>query len=463
MKVYVFDCEGNGLHPTKFHVLSFASKDGIKSLSTHDEMKDFLLSADVLIGHNIIRWDIPNLERVFDIKITAKLVDTLSLSWYLYPLRNKHGLESWGEDLGTKKPEITDWHTLTYEEYEHRCESDVDINLKLWNKMWKLLINLYGEEDRVWSLIKYISFKTECIAVQEKNKWKLDIPYIKDALAKLIAERDPKIDHLKDAMPPVPIIKKKTKPKVIHKKDGSLSARGIEWFQLLRSKNLGEDYDGVVEVVSGYEDPKPSSTPQLKEWLFSLGWVPQTFDYKKNDEGVLREIPKINLERGDGVCPSVLALLEKEPAIEYLRDLSILNHRIPFLERLLSDADEDGYTAASAAGFTNTLRLKHSVLVNLPKADKPYAEAIRGGLIADEGTDLFGADQASLEDRIKQHFMYKFDPELVEEMNTEDYDPHLNLALKAGVVTEDQVSKYKSGEDKSVKPIRDRYKNGNYA
>jgi len=463
MKIYVFDCEGDSLTPKKFHVLSYASKEGIKSLEYYSEMREFLESADVLIGHNIIRWDIPHLERLLEIKIKARLVDTLSLSWCLYPDRNRHGLEGWGEDLGTKKPEITDWSILSYEEYKNRCEADVEINLKLWNKMWKLLMKMYDDEDKCWKFINYISFKTNCIAIQEKNGWKLDVEYVKKALQELKDERDPKVEHLRSTMPDVPEYKKKNKPKSMVKKDGSATIKALEWVDFLKEHNLPENYEEEVSYISGYNGPNPGSTPQIKDWLFTLGWKPATFDYKKKDDGSINKIPKINLERGEGVCPSVLKLIEKDPNIAYLRDLSILNHRIPFLERMLEEVDDKDYVKARASGFTNTLRLKHSELVNLPKIDKPYAIAIRGGLIADEGTQLFGADQSSLEDRIKQHFMYEYDPDLVEEMNTEDYDPHLKLAESAGVVTHEQVLKYKSGEDKSIKPIRDMYKNGNYA
>ena len=92
----IFDCEGDGLTPTKFHVLSYDNGDEIVSLHSHDDMREWLLSQKVLVGHNISSWDIPQLERVLKIKITAKLIDTLYLSWYLYPLRQLHGLEWWG-------------------------------------------------------------------------------------------------------------------------------------------------------------------------------------------------------------------------------------------------------------------------------------------------------------------------------------------------------------------------------
>ena len=90
--IVVFDCEADGLTPTKLHCIS---KDNgtLSTTTTYDVMREWLVNASVLVGHNIIRWDIPNIERLLGIKITAKLVDTLALSWYLEPNRALHGLE----------------------------------------------------------------------------------------------------------------------------------------------------------------------------------------------------------------------------------------------------------------------------------------------------------------------------------------------------------------------------------
>lgn len=139
MNEIVFDLESDGLlcDATKIHCLSYSENAGqdIKTLITYDEIRYFLKnSADgILVGHHIIGYDIPMLEKfITKAKIENQLVDTLALSWYLHEHRPKHGLESWGEDLGTPKPEITDWENLQLSDYIHRCEEDVKINCKLW-------------------------------------------------------------------------------------------------------------------------------------------------------------------------------------------------------------------------------------------------------------------------------------------------------------------------------------------
>jgi DNA polymerase III alpha subunit (gram-positive type) len=95
-RLCVFDVEADGINPSKIHCLTAAvysmGEWRIKSTTDYDEMRKFFTSSDVLIGHNIYRWDIPVVQRLLGIKVTAQIVDTLALSWYLYPTQGKHGL-----------------------------------------------------------------------------------------------------------------------------------------------------------------------------------------------------------------------------------------------------------------------------------------------------------------------------------------------------------------------------------
>jgi DNA polymerase I-like protein with 3'-5' exonuclease and polymerase domains len=464
--IWIFDVEGDGLKPTKLHCLSAGDPKTGKVFTTpdHDSMRKFLKNAKVLVGHHITRFDIPVLERLLGIKIKAKLIDTLALSWYLYPQRLRHGLEGWGEDLGIKKPEITDWENLSQEEYEHRCSEDVKINMALWNQMYKYLLDIYGSDKEIWKLLDYIAFKMKCARLQEESKWKLDIEYIKNSLSELTAIQEEKKVALTAAMPKVPMIVVKRKPKVFLKSDGEYSKLGMDWIALCTKNGLPPTNEDDIPVLVGEEEGNPSSTDQLKEWLYSLGWVPQTFKTTKNKlTGATKEIPQINLEHGKGICPSIKKLYEKEPSLELLEGLSVLQHRIGILNGFLRD-QEDGWIKAQINGLTNTLRFKHTTVVNLPKVDKLYAASIRGGLICPEGYEQCGADLSSLEDKLKQHYIFPLDPDYVNEMQVDDYDPHLSLAFSAHAITKEQMDDYISGIDKkTIKPIRDIYKNGNYA
>lgn len=147
----VIDCETDNLayDCTKIHVLSWTD-DGEEYHSTQSPeiMRDVLTLNDTMfVCHNAVRFDMVVFNRLLGLNLTYKnFVDTLELSWYLYPERNKHGLESWGEDLGVPKPVVKDWKNLTYEDYKFRCESDCKINWLLWQKMQKRLEEIYASD-----------------------------------------------------------------------------------------------------------------------------------------------------------------------------------------------------------------------------------------------------------------------------------------------------------------------------
>jgi len=458
MNFEVFDIEANGLTPDKIYCLSSSS-----SPTLTNNIGGFFNQDNILVGHNIIRWDIPNTERVLGISIGNQLIDTLALSWYLYPNKFQHGLEDWGEEFGIPKPPIQDWDNLELEEYVHRCEQDVLINTKLWDKMWKKLLKLYGSKEEALRYCLYLTEKFQCAAAQEQSGWKLDFWKAVDLYLTWSEEHTRKTLLLAEGMPQVPVYKEKTYPKKPYKKCGNISATGQRWLDLLFEQGLPVDFRDSVKYVSGYDPPNPGSHQQIKSWLYSLGWEPETFKYDRNKEtGDVRKIEQVSLPHGGGLCPSVKRLYKKEPSLELLDGLTVLSDRLGIVKRFISNRDEKGFIQARVGGLTNTLRFKHSVCVNLPGVDKPYGADIRGCLVAPEGYELCGSDMCSLEDRTKQHYMWEYDPEYVLQMQAEGFDPHLDLAVQAGMLTSKQAEAHKAGTaDYSAE--RKAGKGGNYS
>lgn len=310
--------------------------------------------------------------------------------------------------------------------------------------------------------IRYLGFKMDCLREQEANPLTLDVELCEKYLAELEQKKEEKVEALKKAMPKNPITKKKEKPKVLYKKDGSLSSHGMKWFETLRELKLPEDTCGPVTYVDGYEDGNPNSTDQVKSWLFSLGWKPRTFKYVRNkDTGEERRIEQV---RKDGhLCQSVRDLTSKDSAIELLDGLTVLSHRIGVLKGFLNNANGNK-VVSSAGGFTNTLRLQHRApVVNLPGVEAEYGEWCRGVLVApSKDTVLCGADVSSLEDMTKRHYIKPLDPQFVEDMSVDGYDAHLDLALHAGAVTQEDIDKHNTGEI-NLKSLRSKYKAANYS
>jgi len=507
----IFDIEGDDLYHgvTKLHVLSYQDTTMEKPVSIYgyDEIRSFFREDRTFIGHHIMGYDMPTLLKLLGIEYEPRgnFVDTLPLSWYLNYKRDKHGLESYGQEAGVPKPPIKDWKDLTREDYTFRCESDVRINMHVWKVLRAKLVALYTmskpvsvtsdeyiegvnflspefswvlPEDAV-RLIKYMNFKNDCLFEQYKYKWRIDIPHceaLRDKLAKLEEEA---LVSLVAVMPKIPVMKEHKRPKVWRKKDGELSSHAVN-FEKARKEACQPEGVQSFETVKGYEDGNPKSHQQVKDWLYSLGWEPCTWKFtKEKATGKDKQIPQVRKE-GE-LTDSVLLLVEKFPELSALEGLTVVSHRLGIAKAFLSKVDSEGYVEAGATGLTNTFRLKHSKpCVNLPGVDKPYGRDIRACLIAPEGYVLCGSDMVSLEDTTKRHWMKPHDPAYVEEMSQPGYDPHLALAVFSGKVTKEDYDFYgqmDTAEDddpilkvvqnvtrfKELKGIRKAYKVVNYS
>lgn len=460
----VFDIETSGLLPDvdRIHVMSWMdlSKGVVKSTSDLAEMQKVFDEATKVIGHNIIGYDLPVL-RKFGVYTSAKVVDTLGLSWYLTPDRQRHGLEHWGKTVGVEKPPVTDWENLDFDTYKHRCEEDVRINAKVWEILGKKLHAIYRDRDAESRLIEYINFKLTCAYDQGVFGWKLDVGKAEKLRDELSALKEEAEEGLIAAMPTKPVFKMVSPPKNMYKKDGSLSMHGERWQELLHSLRLPLSTCAPVKVLVEEEPGNPNSPEQVKDWLYSLGWEPKTFKFVRNGD----EERKIEQVRdGSDLCRSVTDLISKEPAVKHLEDLTVLTHRLGIVKGFLECVGPDGKLNAGVAGLTNTLRFKHrKPLVNLPGVDKPWGKEVRGCLVASDGCSLIGCDMVSLEDTTKRHYMQPIDPEYVAEMEKEGYDPHLDLAKHAGELSQEDIDGFNEGKRPDVAAIRKSYKAANYA
>lgn len=447
MKKIIFDIEADSIDATRIHCLSycvytpspFPEKQIIKTLTDMEEIKSLLSDPEIstLIGHNIIRYDIPVLEKLLSIKIDKELVDTLAIAWYLYPERNKYGLEEFGKFYNLPKIQISDWQNLSIEEYTKRCERDVEINYLLFFDQIDYLKELY--DGKYGKILKYLSFKMDCAKEQEIVKWKLDEDLCTLTLSKLLVLQEEKISKLRTILPDNVKYESKSKPLKMLKRDGTLTVQGRKWLELLRERNLPSDYVGNITLEKERNLGNPTSVPQMKSFLFSLGWKPTMYKYTITKKGQ-NKVPQIAMN-GE-ICQGIRNLYPICPELENLESLSILNHRIGLLKGFLRDV-RDGYLTARITGLTNTLRFQHTEIVNLPAIDKPYGKEIRACLTCEENELLYGCDMTNIEDKTKRHYMYFFDPKYVLEMERPDFDAHLDIALLAGFLTKEQVQAHK--------------------
>lgn len=142
----VFDIEANGIENVT-QVWCYCSQnvedkeDVFTTDITHkdmaEEIEQELLATDLLIGHNIIRYDLPVLEEVLGITYKGAIFDTLLASQLLNPDRlGGHSLAAWAKRLKRKKVDHDEWDRYS-PEMLHRCQEDVDINVLIYYELLK--------------------------------------------------------------------------------------------------------------------------------------------------------------------------------------------------------------------------------------------------------------------------------------------------------------------------------------
>ena len=165
----VFDLETDGLlnDLTKIHCLVIYDSNTDTTIVYNDQGNEEpivrgvqrLEDADVIVGHNIIGFDIPAIRRIYPwFMSTAFVLDTLLLSRLYHtdildidkkrsvsnmPLQTygRHSLESYGYRLGEYKGEFgktTDWQEWS-PEMETYCCQDVKVTTKLCDHFQKYL------------------------------------------------------------------------------------------------------------------------------------------------------------------------------------------------------------------------------------------------------------------------------------------------------------------------------------
>lgn len=413
------------------------------------DLKKFLAAGHKLYMHNGKLFD--NEALIFlgvDEVEQCQIVDTLYLSWYLDPKRQRHGLGEYGEDYGIPKPVIENWEGQTQDEYNHRVMQDVRIQYRLVKDQMAQLKKMYPQG--FGHVLEYFDLKSNHMQTQQRNRWKLDVPKTELLKAELDVKLALQVDELAKVMPKVQKFGIKEPPAKPYKANGELSAHGIKWITLLLQNHLPIDTT-FVKVLLKLEEPNPNSPMQVKDWLDSYGWFPQTFKFTRDkDTGEEKKSAQVNVPNSGGkVDPGIIELMKKHPTagFEHIKGLGILKHRCGMVKGFLEN-HVDGYLTARIQGFTNTLRGKHKELVNLPSERVPYGKEIRGGLTAEEGEILLGSDLSSLENKCKNHFQWPLDPEYVVTQQTPGYDPHLQLAVVAGLITEADMEWFKANKDR---------------
>lgn len=445
------------------HVMGIAYLDldknwQIKTTSRKEDVKKvFENPNNTIVGHNFFMFDIPAIEKIFkDIDIQATILDSLLVAWYIEPNRikegKKYGLGDFGTELGVEKPKIESWTDLSYAEYQNRVSQDCKINASVWLKHLQMLRDLYENDDKqINSLLRFLMTKGKVYKMHQDNPLTLDVKQCEENLSLFDAMIKERVEKLKEVMPKVKTSVLRSVPKSMYTKNGSLSVAGEKWLSLIKACNLKDDYEGKIEEVISYEYGNPQSPTQVKEWLFSLGWIPETYNETINTKGQTNKVPQLK-DKEKNLCKSIVKLSEQVPEIKELTDLSILQHRRGYFVGFLRDKIREDKIVADISGLTNTLRIRHRILVNLIKPSAPYGEYVRSLLLPPKGMVMIGADIGALESVTRNNFVFDIDRGFVEAQAHPFYDPHLEICEIAGMMSSAEVYFYKWWKEKRKNP-----------
>ncbi|WP_210321205.1 DNA polymerase [Aquibium microcysteis] len=292
-----------------------------------------LYEADELIGHNIIKFDVPALQKVFPwFKPRAALLDTLVLSRLIWPeikktqdptlvkrgklpkhLVGSYGLEAFGCRLGEWKGDYSaimkaqgkdPWAAWNPDMQEY-CEQDVRVNFLLFDKLWKL----WKEEAAPFSdRSVYLEMRVaQIVARQEVWGFAFDREGAEKLYVQLIAERERLEKQLRATFAPWHASGGQgevTKSRRVKRKD--LPPIGWERYKNGKIKVDKEGNPVPLYVLEHYEegatfskvkvvDFNPGSRHHIADRLKKLfGWVPIEFTEKgepKVDETTLSQLP----------------------------------------------------------------------------------------------------------------------------------------------------------------------------
>lgn len=399
----IFDIETNGFldEVSRLHCLVIQNADTGEVFSCVTDWEertnpyysvpyglDMLICADEVIGHNIIKYDIPVLEKLFPgFKITGKVTDTLVCTRLIWSdiaesdlgrvkkgtLPSKrigsHALEAWGYRLGEMKGEYDGGWDHCSEEMISYCEQDVRVTKALYDR---IVSKNYSAE----ALKLEHEFAT-IIAMQERHGFGFDVQAAHSLYQTLVRRRLELGEELKRTFPPKEVTEVFI-PKVNNRKSGYVK--------------------GVPFTKRWMVEFNPSSRQMIADRLIGLGWKPmQTTPsgQPKVDESILEKLP----------YPEAKLLAEHflvEKRIGQLAEGDQAWLRLERRGRIHGSVNTNGAV---------TGRCTHSQpnIAQVPRVGSPFGAECRGLFGVGPGRVLVGADLSGLELRCLAHFMAHYD------------------------------------------------------
>ena len=361
--------------------------------------EEFIKQTEEVIGHNIIGFDIPVLNKFFgyDLFKNCKITDTLVLSRLLNPvIDGGHSLKNWGVKLGHNKIEFEQFDFFSEEMLKY-CRNDVDLTQRLYNFLIKRVKDFGYSVELEHEVAKIIQR-------QHERGFKIDIVEAYQLQAKFQEDMNELQNKVRATFPPLK----------------------IEEVFIPKSNNKARGYvKGVPFTKVKYKEFNLGSRQQIGERLMMLGWKPQ----KKTDKGHVI------------VDEKVLSEIKDIPEAKLINEYLMLQKRIAQVSSWVEAIKEDGRVHGKViTNGTITGRMSHQApnMAQIPAVYSPYGKECRGLWIVEKGYKLVGVDASGLELRMLAHYMN--DKEYINEVINGDI--HTANQTAAGLETRDAAKTF---------------------
>lgn len=353
-----------------------------------NEGLELLKKADTLIGHNVLKFDLPALEKVYGFTFNGKIVDTLLLSRLIWTNRievdckennvppkliGRHSLESYGYRLGLLKGDFKNKESFDEwsEEMQTYCERDVEITFKLF----KLIENVNYSKEAIELEHKFAYW----IKKQEEHGVLFDVTSSEKLYQSLLKRRLELEKNLASVFPNWEKLDSVFRPKRDNAKLGYKKGVAVDRY--------------ITEVFN------PNSRDHISNRLQVLfGWKPTQFTPTGK--------PEIN--------EKVLSSL-KYPVAKVLAEHFLVQKRISQLaegEQSLIKSTSNGKIYGKVienGAFTGRTSHHSPNLAQVPSKDSLYGSEFRQLFIAPSDMVMCGIDFSGLELRVLSHYLYNFD------------------------------------------------------
>ena len=406
-----------------------------------------LAEADRIVGHNVIKFDIPALKKLYGFSPPlVKVVDTLVLSRCIFSdLRNEdfgrnnfdsklvgsHSLKAWGHRMGKQTKLTYGEEDGAFDHYNDEmkkyCERDCIVTQLLYDYLLS-----QEPSNQMIAIEHWFAF---IISQQEKHGFSFDLDKADKLTAKLTSIRAELKDELQQMVAPkveemkspagwtlmiegedqVEILSAETKVKLKEQ----LKARGLKQTLLKEAKKQGNKQKTTLF--------NPGSRQQIAQALADLG-----YDLPKEPDATTPKVDEAVLKKID------------HPIAQKLLDYLLVQKRLGQLaegeQAWLKLAKNGRIHGAVNTNGAVTGRCTHSNpnVAQVPACRVPYGEECRGLFGAGVGKKLVGCDASGLELRMLAHYLAFYDRGEYGKIVTEG-DIHTFNMERAGLDNRDQA------------------------